>query len=228
MPTSRFHIELVPNEEIPKLVELIVPTFAIYSVERVLGNDGTPESVKAATGRHLHAAKQYTDETGRLCAVKCIDTASGALSACAYWLVYPRPRSREDTLKGQYLASASWLPDGERKDAALRAMRPVAEKQAKWTMGRPFALLMYMATDPAWRRKGAATAVVQWGLDVCAEMGIMAYLEASPQGAPVYEKLGFEVMDQVECEVDGEVATFPAMIRWPPGTKEEDKRTAQG
>ena len=228
MPTSQFRTELVSNAEIPKLVELIVPTFAIYSVERILGNDGTPESIKAATERHLHAAKQYTDETGRLCAVKCTDTATGALAACAYWLIYPKPRSRENTLRGQYLVSASWLPDGEHKDAALKAMRPVAEKQAKWTMGRPFALLMYMATDPAWRRKGAATAVVQWGLDVCAELGIMAYLEASPHGAPVYEKLGFEVVDQVECEVEGEVSRFPAMIKWPAGTKEEEKRPPQG
>lgn len=84
-----------------------------------------------------------------------------------------------------------------------------------------------MATDKDWRRKGAATACVQWGLDLCKELGILAYLEASEQGAPVYRRLGFETVDEVACEVDGEVARFPAMIWWPPGTKDEDKKPLQ-
>lgn len=223
---SQFRVELVGEEEIPNLVKVIVPAFANFSVEQVMGNIDTPEAIKAATERHLRAAREHKDETGRDCAVKCVETTSGKnnLAACAYWLVFDKPRSPENVSRPLYKLSADWVADGEERKRAQKALSPVTEKRAKWTSGKGHAILMYMATDPAWRRKGAATACVQWGLDLCKELGIMAYLEASPAGAPVYEKLGFGVVDQIESEFDGEVSVSPAMIWWPPGTKEEDKK----
>lgn len=221
---SQFRVELVGEEAIPDLAKLIVPTFCEYSVEKIMGNTDTPEGIEGATQRHLYAAREHMEDTGRRCAVKCVDVATDEMAACAYWYVYDRPRSVEKLQRGAYLASAEWLPEGEQRQRAVDAMKAVIETQAKWARGRPYALLMYMATDPAWRRKGAATACVKWGLELCKELGIMAYLEASEQGAPVYKALGFEVVEHVTCEVDGEVSVFPAMIWWPTGTKDEDKR----
>ena len=227
---TQFRVELVGEEEVPKLVEVIIPAFADYSVEQMLGNIDTPESIKAATQRHLRSVREHKDETSRKCAVKCVETTSGndELAACAYWLVFNKPRSPENAYRPDYLMSAAWLPEGEQRERGLKALRPVTEKRAKWTVGRGHAILTYMATDPAWRRKGAATAVVKFGMDLCKELGIMAYLEASSAGAPVYKKLGFEVVDQVECDVDGEVAVFPAMIWWPPGVRDGDKKPLEG
>lgn len=79
-----------------------------------------------------------------------------------------------------------------------------------------------MATDNAYQRLGAATKVVQWGLDRCRELGIPAYLQSSAAGVPVYERLGYEVVDEVH--LDGH--PLKVMIWWPRGTKEEEKRPA--
>jgi GNAT superfamily N-acetyltransferase len=227
---SQFRVELVGEDEIPALVAIMVPAFAIYAGEAILGNVDTPESIQANTQRHIFAAKEHMDETGRKCAIKCVETTSGnnEIAACAYWLVFDKPRSPENAYRANALMSATWIPEGEQRERALKFVQPASVKRAQWTVGRPHAILMYMATDPAWRRKGAATACVQWGLDLCKELGIMAYLEASPAGAPVYKRLGFEVVDQVECEVDGEVSVFPTMAWWPPGTKDEDKKPLEG
>lgn len=78
--------------------------------------------------------------------------------------------------------------------------------------GQPFALLGWMCVDPAYRRRGAASACVKWGMERCAELGIPAYLEASEEGMKTYKSLGWEVYSG-----DGaEELTFPPMIWWPP------------
>lgn len=85
-------------------------------------------------------------------------------------------------------------------------------------------MLTYMATYKDWRRQGAATACVQWGVDLCKELNIPAYLEASEAGDPVYRRLGFEDVDEVHVQVDGSTTSFPTMMWWPLGTNAEDKR----
>lgn len=45
------------------------------------------------------------------------------------------------------------------------------------------------------QRQGVGAALVQWGLDRSKEEGLPAYLEASPAGFPLYQKLGFDKID---------------------------------
>ena len=226
---SQFRVELAGEDEIPSLVAMMVPAFAQYSIERVLGNVDTPEGIQAATQRHSRAVREHLEETGRPCAVKCVETTSGSniIAACAYWMIFDKPQSPDNARKTNYLFTAEWL-DEDQKEKAKSAFKPMLDMHFKWTKGRGHGDLLYMATDPAWRRKGAATAVVQWGVDLCKELGIPAYLEASPAGRPVYERLGFETVDNIESEADGEKNAFPAMMWWPPGTKEEDKGPMEG
>ncbi|HET6952241.1 MAG TPA: GNAT family N-acetyltransferase, partial [Acidimicrobiales bacterium] len=49
-----------------------------------------------------------------------------------------------------------------------------------------------MVTEPAWRRRGLASGIVQGLLDWFAGQGVRKVdLHASPEGAPVYRALGF-------------------------------------
>lgn len=82
---------------------------------------------------------------------------------------------------------------------------------------------MWMATDPAFARLGGATKCVQWFIDRCEELEVPAYLEASDAGAPVYQRLGFEIVDHVD---DGDL-TFPVMIRWPRSHSDEQRKPAE-
>jgi GNAT superfamily N-acetyltransferase len=207
-----------------------IPALAHYEIERLFGNVPTPSGIAAATERHHHACKEHREETGLDSAVKCTtinpDTGKEDLAACAYWFIFPEPRTEEWMSRPNHLIAGSWLPEenGEREKAQA-IMQPISSVRQKWLSQRPHAILMYMATAPEWRRQGAATAVVKWGLERCKELGIPAFLEASEDGRKVYEKLGFEVVDEVVMEMPSEgTARFPAMMWWPPGTEEGQKR----
>lgn len=53
-------------------------------------------------------------------------------------------------------------------------------------------VLMGMVTRQCYRRQGAASQLVQWGVDRAREDGVPAFLEASVGGKPVYEAGGFQ------------------------------------
>ena len=224
---SNFSVREANDEDVPALVKLIVQIFAQYEMEQLIGNVDTPESIQASIERHRRAYREYRNETGRSCAVKCVhtDPESGneTLVACGEWYIYPKPRSPEKAHKPNYLLTAEWLK-GEQGEKARKMYSSVNEARNRWLSGRGHATFLFLATDEAWRRQGAATAIVKWGLEKCAEFGIPAWLEASPQGRPVYEKLGFELAEEVDMDVWGEIHKEPALIWWPPGTREEDKK----
>lgn len=57
------------------------------------------------------------------------------------------------------------------------------------------AYIMNMYTDPAYRRRGIATGVLDRLVKLCRERGLAAVtLEATAMGRPVYEKYGFAPM----------------------------------
>ncbi|CAG8962084.1 hypothetical protein HYFRA_00005127 [Hymenoscyphus fraxineus] len=52
--------------------------------------------------------------------------------------------------------------------------------------------LELLATLPEMQGKGAASMLLKWGLEKADEAGLESYLEASPKGKSLYEKMGFE------------------------------------
>lgn len=220
--TSNFHVSPARDEDVGACTSIITDAFAAFSIERQLGNTNDAEGRKAAAQRHLRAWREHEEDTGLHPAVKCThrDPHNGkeTIIACGLWFIYPKPLSRNEERGADYLISGTWLPD-DQTAKIKQIFRPAIEVREKWTAGRGYGLLLYMATAAKWRRKGAATACVEWGMERCREMGIPAYLEASKEGAPVYERLGFEIVDQVCQEIDGKKVEFPAMMWWPPGTR---------
>lgn len=61
-----------------------------------------------------------------------------------------------------------------------------------------------VATDPAYQGKGAGSLMMKWGLDQADAQGVEAYLEASPEGVPLYEKLGFREAARTDTFIDNE------------------------
>ena len=51
--------------------------------------------------------------------------------------------------------------------------------------------LELLAARPEWQGKGVGSALLRWGLERADEEGVEAYLEASPAGKGLYEKMGF-------------------------------------
>lgn len=63
--------------------------------------------------------------------------------------------------------------------------------------------LTFIGTVPQYERRGAATALIQWGLERCCESGTPAYLESTLDAVSLYERLGFKTMHRVSIVLKG-------------------------
>lgn len=52
--------------------------------------------------------------------------------------------------------------------------------------------LELLAVSPTHQRRGVGSQLVQWGTTRADADGLEAYLDATPKGAPIYKRLGFE------------------------------------
>jgi len=87
--------------------------------------------------------------------------------------------------------------------------------------------LELVATRKEWQGRGAAGMLLRWGVQRADEDGVEAYLEASPEGKPVYERYGFREVERVVVSLEGKgcseeeyVEVF--MVR--PATKKKKKK----
>lgn len=61
-----------------------------------------------------------------------------------------------------------------------------------------------MGTDPPHQKRGAATMMVQWGLEHCKREGVPAYLESTMEAVPLYSKNGFIVAADMSLSIKRE------------------------
>lgn len=80
-------------------------------------------------------------------------------------------------------------------------------------------MLDMIMTLPGYEGRGAGSAQIAWGLKVADEEGLAVVLESSPVARRFYEKYGFEVMGEVEHDLEpwgreeGEMFVHTFMVR---------------
>lgn len=52
-------------------------------------------------------------------------------------------------------------------------------------------------TDPQYRRRGAATMLLDWGIQKADELGVEIFFDSTPWAVPFYIKAGFVKIDDV-------------------------------
>ena len=63
--------------------------------------------------------------------------------------------------------------------------------------------LSFIATDPAHERRGAASLLLQWGLEQSQQNNIPAYLESTVDAGPLYERKGFVPVETISMVLEG-------------------------
>ncbi|KAJ0108912.1 hypothetical protein J7T55_005455 [Diaporthe amygdali] len=115
--------------------------------------------------------------------LKVVDPATNGIMAWATWHFCPA-LSEEEVAKGP--VSFEWpLPQWY---DSLHHFRYEVMK------GRPHYLLGMIVTSPDYRRRGAASLLMQWGIEKADERGVEIYLESSLAGRPLYEKFGLRTL----------------------------------
>jgi predicted acetyltransferase len=61
--------------------------------------------------------------------------------------------------------------------------------------------LSLICTDPKYHRRGAAKALITPMLALADARGLTTYVEATPTGRPLYEKLGFRQVDSIDIDL---------------------------
>lgn len=64
-----------------------------------------------------------------------------------------------------------------------------------------FVALGVLATHPGHQGRGAAKLLMQWGADRADDAGVDAYLEATENAKPLYEKFGFETTQELAFDL---------------------------
>lgn len=217
-----FRVEPAREEDMPRCMQLILNAFGPFPNFDIIGGGPDSEETRRLNAeRHLRGYKEHLEKYPSVSpGVKCVytdpTTGEEKIVGFAEWFVWDRERTEEEYNVENYILRMEWVEDPAKRKLVLDTMEPEIALRRRIMKGRPFALLCYMCVDPEYRRRGAATMCVRYGMERCAELGIPAYLEASEEGMKTYKTLGWEVYEGY-----GEELMFPPMIWWPPNVEKE-------
>lgn len=85
---------------------------------------------------------------------------------------------------------------------------------------RPLIVCAALCVHPLHQRRGAGTALMQWGLLEAKKVGLPAYLEASIYGRPLYHRLGFRDIESEEIVIPAESWGGDRTMRYMPMVKD--------
>lgn len=94
-------------------------------------------------------------------------------------------------------------PEGADEALANHFFGNLVGTHKKLMTGRRHWYLELVATRPEYQGKGAAGKLLRWGIERANAEGTETYLEASPDGKPIYEHFGFKEVDRLVVELDG-------------------------
>lgn len=95
-------------------------------------------------------------------------------------------------------------PEGSDSKIADHFFGNLVRRHEEIMRGRKHWYLELVATRPEHQGQGAAGKLLRWGIERADEDVMEAYLEASPDGKPIYEHLGFKEVDRLVVELEGE------------------------
>lgn len=149
----------------------------------------------------------------RFFAFKAIDDETGQIVGEARWIVYYEDEPVTKTIEEEANDRVSPLkpqmqvgPNIVFGKALVAAQRDVlriektTDSDSSQVILRKRVYLAVLAVHPDHQRKGIGRKLIQWGLDEADRLGLIAYLEASPDGLRLYEQTGFEKVKEAETD----------------------------
>lgn len=136
--------------------------------------------------------------------LKCVDLKTGEIVAGARWrCVKPKdPEAGERTWEEVDEGFKRSEPYDESDPELFHALHDLFNENKRSILEtRSHYVLDTLVTLPNHERRGAGSMLVRWGTERADEAGVEAYLEASPMGAPMYAKHGFEPVKKVALDL---------------------------
>lgn len=126
---------------------------------------------------------------------KCVDTElNNKIISVAHWSVFERERTVEE-IEGTLQLQPPF--QGENRPARSEFLVGLNNNRRESMGTKPVILLEQLSTLPEHHRRGAGSMLMKWGTEQSDKLGIVGRLEASAAGAPLYERFGYETVDEV-------------------------------
>ena len=71
--------------------------------------------------------------------------------------------------------------------------------------------LTFIGTEPKHERRGAASLLIQWGLERCKRDNVPAYLESTANAGSLYERHGFKTVENISMVLEGAQGDAPVL-----------------
>ena len=194
------HVSLLKAEEAEQYMRVRHEVFR-STVNKILYSRGEPS--QKTLDRVTEEIRDGVANKGILY-LKCVDIATGEIVAGARWRhVKPAdPNATERTWEEVEEGFKRTEPYDESDPALFHALHDLFSENKREILGaRSHYVLDTLVTLPQHERKGAGSMLVRWGTQRADEAGLEAYLEASPMGAPMYARHGFEPMKKVALDL---------------------------
>ncbi|EXJ54247.1 hypothetical protein A1O7_09584 [Cladophialophora yegresii CBS 114405] len=120
--------------------------------------------------------------------IKAVDTETGELAAFAKWDIIEKPK--------EPVPGRSFGP-GCNVEACEEYFGGIHRKRRELMGDKAYCLLDLLQTDPKYQGRGAGGMLIKWGLDIADALGLPAYLESSPVAHRLYQKFGFQDIDEL-------------------------------
>ncbi|RMZ69528.1 Acyl- N-acyltransferase [Pyrenophora seminiperda CCB06] len=200
MPDPNLQISLLKLEEAEQYMRIRHQVFR-PTVNKILYARGEPSQ------KTLDAVTEDIREgiiNKGILYLKCVDTSTGEMIAGARWsYIKPAEEGAKERTWGEV-------------DAGLRTPEPYAESDPEMfksifgmfnankreILGKQsYYVLDTLVTLENHMRRGAGSMLVRWGCEKADEAHIRAYLEATPMGAPMYARHGFEPVKKIDLDL---------------------------
>ncbi|KAF9878552.1 acetyltransferase [Colletotrichum karsti] len=201
---------LIPD--IPKVYDAYFAAFKGDALIDLLFPGGIDEAFREDHTKHTLS---YWHKSDTQYTLKCVDSETGEIVGMALWDVFLKERTPEE----YEFQGITWLK-GEDREKAEELVSPICDIKAKLWGGRRHVYCHVIAVRPEHQRRGVGALLTKWGLDMAELAGLPVYLESSPVGYPLYNRLGFETLDEkvvhraalVKKKKDVEI---PLMVKMP-------------
>ncbi|PGH19364.1 hypothetical protein AJ80_04004 [Polytolypa hystricis UAMH7299] len=200
--------------DIPSIYDTYFAAFAGEPILSILFPNQDVTSPSFRTAHSAHTAQYWQTLTVQH-TLKCVDTVTGQIVGMATWDVYWREKTDEE----RKVPKAEWL-EGKDRERAEEFLTGFWEAREKVLAGSKHVYCMVLATHPDHRRRGIGKLLMEWGTDIAERLNLPVYLEATYSGLPLYEKLGFQTLNEgvmLRKEITGwnEDVEAPLMAKMP-------------
>ncbi|PVI02750.1 acyl-CoA N-acyltransferase [Periconia macrospinosa] len=200
------------DADVPKAIELEGAAYAATpspSGSILFPGPFPPEARQQRTQRVLDSRK----EDPAMVFVIAVDEVTGEQMAFSKWCFY---KTEEEAKAAPPRLNPSG--PGTNEEACKAFFGGLGQKKAEIIGNMPHAYLGMLHTGPQYQKRGAASALLKWGLQRADELNLPVYLESSPTAYPLYRKHGFKDVGSVDVDLapyggEGLTHSAPCMVK---------------